>query len=215
MATLVNIQSAYKLAFADKSDEISNQIGSTADELRDESIVEVVRWYAARMPRLKVNLLPAHTSPYFTVPTEWLENSSRIVFIEFPIDQDPPLYLSPKQNRIVKRETGDFIYIFSNPDGQFRLGFTTKHDDDASTIPDLHEEILGKFAAAVAAVATADFYAHTIVNNVDAVNYRTKEQEWRDLGKNLREQVDRHLRRDEMALRRATDSGAYFRGWAH
>ena len=126
MATLVNIQSAYKLAFADKSDEISNQIGTTADELRNESIVEAVRWYAARMPRLKVNLIPAQTSPYFAVPSEWLENSSRIVFIEFPIDQDPPLYLSPKGHRIAKRETADFIYIFSNPDGQFRLGYDAR-----------------------------------------------------------------------------------------
>lgn len=214
MAALANIQSAYKLAFADRDNAVSKQIESATDELRDESIVEAVRWYAARMPRLKVNLIPSQASPYFTVPAEWLENSSRIVFVEFPIDQDPPFYLSPKDHRIVKRETGDFIFFHSNPDDQFRLGFTTKHEDDASTLPALHEEIVGKFAAAVAAVAVADFYAHTIVNNVDAVNYRTKEQEWRDLGKNLRDQVDRHLRRDEMALRRATDSGAYFRGWA-
>ena len=211
MATLANIQAEYKLALQDAASTI--EINSNTD-VRDSSIKDALLRYGRRLPYLKTVLVSATASPYYAVPSGWVDGVSRVVSIEYPINSDPPEYLAPKSWRIVRRESSQVLYVIPNPGGSFRLTFVTKHDETApTTIPVEHEGLLGRWAAAIAALTFAAKYANSVSNNVDAVNYRTKEQEWRAVEKALREAVDNDLRRAEVAFQFDADPFVYYRGW--
>lgn len=215
MATLASLQSVFRLLLADKTSTIQTDIGATAVELRDEAIKEAIRWYSRRVPRIVTALVSGAASPYYAVPSGWLVNTSRIVSAEYPINQDPPAYVSPRAWRLVQRETAPVLYFSPNPGGSFRLTFTGTHDETTpAAIPVEHEPIVGRMAVALAALSFAAFYGNTVQNNIDSVGYRTKEQEWRAINEADVKQAEAELRPHEIQLQRILDPMTYFpRQW--
>lgn len=214
MTTLADIQTEYKYALQDKGN-ILEDLAASANDVRDKAIQEAIRWYARRIPLVKTVLVSADSSAFYAVPADF-ENGSRIVTVEFPLNQNPPQYLTRNRGDMIRyqrRETGMFYFLDPNPSGDFRLTYTARHLDNATTIPAHHAPIVGKMAAAVAATEFVARYANTVSNNVDAVNYRTKEQEWRDVRKTFLAQVEEELRRDEWAQVQSIDSGTLQKGW--
>jgi hypothetical protein len=211
MATLANIRSEYKYALQDVGNIVEIE-GSTT--VRDKAIAQALVDYSRKFPYIKTVLVASVAGGYYALPSDWLDGFSRIVSVESPIDQSPPAYLSPKSWRLVRRESAPVIYIDPNPSASFRLTFVTKHDESApTTIPESHEGALGKWAAMIAAQSMMAFYANTVQNNVDAVNYRSKEQEWRHVYDTLKLQLAGELREAEIATQRAADYRTYFSGW--
>ncbi len=213
MATLANIRTRYKYALQDQA-SLLEEIAESASDVRDKAIEEAIRWYSRRLPQVKTVALAQSTTGFYAVPTDW-KVFSRIVSVEFPLDQTPPQYLDQGRHiRLQRQPTGIFYFLDPNPSGTFRLSYTTKHDETApTTIPDEHDGILGRWAAHVAAVEFASRYANSVQNNVDSVNYRTKEQEWRAVAKELWEDLQRELRRDEWAQLYSADIDTQVRGW--
>lgn len=195
MATLADIEDEYLNTLQDQA-KLLEEVATVADDVRDKAIEEAIRWYEKRYPFLNTILRTSVTPGFYAVPADWAP-FSRLGFIEFPIDQTPPTYLSPKGIRLQRREGNAlFHYIEPNPTGSFRFTYTAKHALDLTTIEDRHEPIIAKMAVAIAAVAFAALYANTVRNNLDAVQYRSKEQEWRAVAKEMRDQANRELRPD-------------------
>lgn len=213
MATLANIQVAYKQALQDRDNQLEGINDPATNAVRDASIEAAIRWYSRRYPNVITALVSSVAGGYYSPPTGFTA-TSRITSLEYPIDQSPPAYLSPKSYRIVRRETSLKIYVDINPSSAFRLTFTGKHDETApTTIPDEHTAIVGRMAAVVSAMHFAARYANSVQNNLDGVNYRSKEQEWRSVHDDLLKQINNELRRDEIALLTTSDVDAVFRGW--
>lgn len=216
MATILSIRNYYRYALQDLGNQIETINDPVTDDVRDKAIAEAINWYTRRFPRPKVILVDPIPAGFYQLPNDW-QMWSRAILVEFPIDQMPPVYLSNKAFGIQARESLSYFFLLSNPSGQFRLSYTTVHgggpDNVASIISD-HEGPIGKYAASIVAEWFAARYANSVSNNLDAVNYRTKEQEWRSVADALRKQADLELRPAEWAQLYATDGQArYFKGW--
>jgi hypothetical protein len=216
MTTLGDIQTAYKYSLQDKGSQLE-EINSTATTaVRDAAIQTALKIYSRRVPQLKTAAIAKGSTNFYAVPADWCPYS-RIVSVEYPLDQNPPQYLIPYSGggiRIQRRDTGIFYYLDPNPAGTFRLTYTTEHDlTSASTIDVTHVDVIGRLAAAVAAGEFAARYANTVSNNLDAVNYRSKEQEWRAVRDMLMKQADDEIRRDEYSLMFQTDPTGLSKSW--
>lgn len=216
MATLLSIRKYYAYSLQDLGNQLETINPVPTDDVRDKAIAEAINWYSRRFPRPKVILVDPLAPGFYQLPNDW-QMWSRAILVEFPLDQMPPTYLSNKAFGIQARESLSYFFLNPNPGGQFRLSYTTVHgggpDNVASIISD-HEGPIGKYAASIAADWFADRYANSVSNNLDAVQYRTKEQEWRSVAANLRAQADVELRPAEWSQLYATDGQArYFKGW--
>lgn len=211
MATLANIQNEYKYALQDVANLLEIDGSNT---VRDAAIKSGIREYSRKFPAIKTALVAVVGSGYYAVPSGWQDALSRIISVEHPIDQSPPAYLSPKSWRVVRRESTQVIYLDPNPSASFRLTYTAPHDvTNPATIPDDHEGPVGRWAASIAAIEFAAKYAGSVQNNVDAVNYRSKEQEWRAVSEALRATVMTELAPYAVAHQRAADYRTYFSAW--
>jgi hypothetical protein len=211
---LTRIQTEYAYALQDQA-ALLEQVALSTNDVRDKAIDQAIREYSRRFPKIATALVASVSTGYYPLPSDWEPGLSRIVSIEFPIDQSPPLYAPPKSWRLVRRESGQVIYILPNPGGNFRLTYVTKHDETApsASIPSDHAGALGKWAGKIAALEFMARYANSVQNNVDSVNYRTKEQEWRHVYDTLALQIDKELGSAEVAIQHEADPLTYFRGW--
>jgi hypothetical protein len=184
----------------------------TAD-VQAKAVAQAIQEYSRRFFRIETILMTGVQSGYYPVPADWLRGFSRIVAIEFPIDVNPPTYIAPKSWRIIPKDTGLFIFV-AGVTGTFRLTYTTKHDEtNPTTIPVEHEGPLGKWAAMIACQSFMALYANTTKNNVDSINYRTKEEEWRHVHDTLRHQLNQELMAHEMHLQTEAEPIYYFKSW--
>lgn len=219
MASILGIRTNYKYALQNLGgtlEEVNGVPPSPTDDVRDKSIAEAINWYSRRVPRVAVSLLNAIADGFYQLPNDW-QFWSRMISVEFPINQNPTSYIPLKYVNFQQRETLSYFMITPNPSGQFRIAYTTVHgggpDNVASIVSD-HEAIIGRYAAAVSALDFAARYAGSVQNNLDAVQYRTKEQEWRSVAEALIEQADKELRQHEFSQSYATDNEArYLKGW--
>lgn len=219
MASLNSIRKEYLYSFQDRGnllELINGDPPTPANDVRDRAITEAINGYSMRVPRARTILVASVASGSYQLPTDW-QNWSRIIGIEHPIDLNPPQYLSERGIQFRNTESLGYYVLLPNPDASFRLNYTTVHGggpDNVSSIDAMHESLIGKWAASIACVEAAARYSKTQQNNVDAVNYRTKEQECRSVADALRAIVDRELRQYEWSMAYRTDGDArYGRGW--
>ncbi len=219
MASLDAIRREYLYAFQDRGailELINGDPPSPPNDVRDRAVSEAINHYSIRVPRTKVVLVSPISTGSYPLPADW-QNWSRIVTIENPIDQNPPVYLSQKSIAYRNTETQGYYVLLPNPTASFRLAYLTVHGggiDNCASIDAIHEPLIGKWAASIACIEAAARYAKSQQNNVDAVNYRTKEQECRAVAGELKALVDRELRAYEWSLLYRTDADAsYHKPW--
>lgn len=215
MASLASIRDEYRVALQDLGSLLEEINAVPTTEVRDRAIAQAISHYTRRVPRIVTTLVTANSTGFYSIPSDWL-TTSRFVSLEFPTDQSPPIYLPLGRIQLQRRETGLMYYINPNPSQSFRLTYTGKHGggaDSVDSIDALHEPMIGKWAVGLSALEFAARYANSKSNNLDAVNYRSKEQEWRAVAQAMREAVDRELRAYEQAQVRQTDGDAQPKGW--
>lgn len=128
-------------------------------------------------------------------PAETFEDGfSEVRAIEFPIGDVPPTYLDNNEWTLYRTPTGLKIMIAglqpSNTD-TLRITWTVRHTAPTSqvdsTIPDADFEAVCDYAAKLCCEAMAAKYAQTRDPSIsaDAVNYRSKSQEYLGLAKAL------------------------------
>lgn len=213
MAALAEIERQYDYILQERAPKLLEEVAVSPDDVRTRNIRAAILWFSNTIPQLKTVLVAPTSDGYHPVPADWSDRS-RLVSIEFPLDQNPPAFIDLRRNvRTHRRETGKFFYIQVPPTGNFRLTYTTKHDSAAASIDPDHERVVALYAAAVAAGEYAARYANSTQNNLDAVNYRSKEQEWRAVEKDLREQAEREIRLAAWRHAHDADDAGLSRTW--
>ncbi len=170
--------------------------------IKNQMIDVAVKQYSRHKPREYVETYTADgTKSYSLSSTNWEVNFSRILKLEFPIDQAPPEYLDePDDYEILKySNTVEKVVFYAaiTSGSQFRILHTKTHAVDASssTILTHDEQILGKLAASYCLEYLATYYAQTVQSsiNADIVNYRSKSREFLDLAKKLQEEYKKAI----------------------
>lgn len=201
MATISAIEAHHDYTILNINTKLLEDVGLVGTTLRSKSVEEAIAFITRRIPRLITVLVQPTASGFYTLPSGWsfISPRSRLVSIEFPIDQNPSSYFSLRRYpvQIVRRESSQVMAITPNPGGPFRLTFTASYSGTLTEMDISLEPIVGKHAAAITAKSLAAYYANTTGNNVDAVNYRTKSQEWREAGDAIEAKVNDELRQIE------------------
>jgi len=206
MATLANIQSAFKHALQDTSGLLESIDGSSTN-VRDRLIGETIKDYSKRLPQVKVaDIAPVAlsvNSNIFSVPSDFtVSGTSSMINIEYPIDKVPPSYLERKRHwDISNAPAGLRIWFRTAPTDTYRLRYTLFHASNASTIPARDEELVGKWAAAKALQYFADRYSQSrdATLTVDSSDPKGKGDILQRRYESLMAEVDMMLRSLELA----------------
>jgi hypothetical protein len=201
---------AVRRYYADALQDISNileKAGAGAPAVRDDAIKDAIDRYSEHIPQAKISLVIPITSGFYSLPADFEIGFSRIVSIEFPIDQLPPRYVAERAYAIRQTETGYGFYISTQPGTNFRFKYTARHTSASLTWISAHDESIGQWAAAIAAGWFMDRYGHSVESNNDGVNWRSKAQEFRDNAKALMEKVLGNIRNVEIGIWGDTGAG--------
>lgn len=222
MALIANVNKEYAYALQDLGALLEQVNVTPTTDVRDRAIIAAVNYYTRRLPRIQVGLIASIPAGFYPVPSDWID-ISRIIALEFPINNTPPIYYSPKAWSLQPRE-GDQLFFYPNPNpgSSFRLIYTAAHGATVAlpsetlvgSIPSQHEAVLGMVAAEIACREFAQRYANTVMSNVDSVNYRSKSKEFIEAADSLKKKFDLELERAEIAVLKRGDPYSYFQGWA-
>lgn len=178
--------------------------GGTVTEqlLTDTEILRLTRaaepHYSTVRPREKVKDLTANGTSFLAIPATndgWVDGFSSILSLEYPVNEAPPSILDPR-TYIVNRDTNGaerIVWLETAPanSATVRCLFTTTRTYNATaastTVLDIDHFAVCDLIASYCADAIAAKYARTSepAFNADAVNYRTKAQEWQSVAKRL------------------------------
>jgi hypothetical protein len=203
--TLVDFETALAPRIQDNANKLV-----TAD--RDVFILQAVKQrYSKDRPREMVTditgvnpasaILALPTGP--STPPETFEDGFSIIrCIEFPVGNLPPIFLEGEDWLLYRTPAGVKIALTSmvpQTSDTLRVTWTCRHTAPTasvdSTIPDADSEAVCDYAAALCCEALAARYAQTSDSTIgaDAVNYRTKSQEYLAMAKALRKRYDDHI----------------------
>jgi hypothetical protein len=196
---------AFESAVASRIQDTANTL-STAD--RDVFISQaVLQRYSKDRPRELATDVAGAASALLALPvgpnSEPFEDGfSEIRSLEFPIGDFPPTYLENDTWLLYRTPTGLKIQLSSITPAatdNVRVTWTCRHTAPTSsvdsTIPDADFEAVCDYAGALCCEAMAGKYAQTRDPSIsaDAVNYRSKSQEYLGLANAMRKRYASHV----------------------
>lgn len=190
--------------FKDKVSEIvQDDAGILTVIERDNFIQEAVKIYSRHRPLEVVKDIAGDGTFDYPVSTDlpaWVKGFSMIKSIEYPADQREPVYVDEGNYLIYEKETGQFIRFLSDRPAsteKIRVSHTALHvlSEVRNTIPAIDEDAVSNLAASLCSGALASYYAQTSDSTIgaDAVNYRTKSQEYDARAKSQKKLYMDHL----------------------
>lgn len=175
--------------------------GSTTDQqlMNDTEITSIgIRGaepiYSRVRPATKVADLTANGTNYLALPSGWVEGLSVIESIESPPDAVPPEVKDPRTYFVGRSTTAQrIVWLESAPanGATVRVAYTAPRVLAAlaanTTVLDPDFTAFTDLAASLCADSIAAKYARTSepAFNADAVNFRSRAAEWRDVAKSL------------------------------
>jgi hypothetical protein len=197
----------FESAVASRIQDTANTL-ATAD--RDTFILQAVKQrYSKDRPRELVTDVAGNGTSLLSLPagpgnpSEPFEDGfSQIRALEFPIGDIPPVYIDDEDWQLYRTPTGLKILLGSITPGNsdlVRVTWTCRHTAPTSqadsTIPDADFEAVCDYAGSLCCAAMAAKYAQTRDPSIsaDAVNYRSKSQEYLGLAKELRRRYDEQV----------------------
>lgn len=205
MSTLTDYQSKINATVQDDA-------GHLTTTERDLFLQEAVRRYSKDRPQVKTTDITGAGSFNITLPTDWLRDFSSVVSIWYPYKStdQTPLYLERSAWIIVETPTAQVLRLLEDTPSTsetLRLTYTVPHtlSATANTIPDADFDAVCDLGSAFYCRALAAKYAQTSDATIgaDAVNYRTKSQEYSALAKALAAAYDSHIGKKEGDTTRA------------
>ena len=183
-------------------------------------ILEAVKEYSRRHPYQQTTKETADGTALFALPSDWDNETSMIVEIEYPLDSNPPAYIENSKYEVVQLDTGytgRFIGEYYPSDGQyFYLRYTKRHvlNDSSSTIPNAHKDAVANLAASIGCQALAQLYGHTANSSIDAdaINYREKGDLFSSRAKELRRLYDGVVKEETTGVIGEIDTPLYWEG---
>jgi hypothetical protein len=189
---------ASKLALADRDNMISQAVRQRYSHDRPRELVTDVAATGA-------STLTLPTGPS-TPPEQFEDGFSVIRTLEYPLGILPPSYIESDSWLMYRQPTGLVILLSGSTipgNGELvRVTWTVRHIPGTSgqsavntTIPDADFEAVCDLASALCCEQLAAIYAQTRDPSIsaDAVNYRTKSQEYIGLAKALRQRYFDHI----------------------
>lgn len=121
----------------------------------------------------------------FLLPTDWIDSYSQILSLEYPGDEQDPLFMDATDFRVANGKWRFRTNTASAGDTAY-LTYSLAHSE--STVPAPHLEGVAKLAAANVAMELAS--KTNVTTNprlpADVTDYRTKADVWRSIAKDLR-----------------------------
>jgi hypothetical protein len=175
--------------------------GATLDRFAVQAIVDR---YSNDAPLEIVSDVDGNGTSFVDVPVDPDEKGvfdagfSLLRSIEFPVEQVPPQFLEAEDYRLYRRPGATKIMLSSaapSASDVLRVTWTARHAADGSTVPDKDFYAVCDYASSLALEALAAIYvqAGDPSINADAVNYRTKSQEYLTLAKAIRKRYFQHM----------------------
>ncbi len=165
-----------------------------------QALVKASEKYNRRRPFRKTVELAGSSDRKVAVPSDWLENFSEIVAIEYPLNETPTSYIYKKFYRIKAEPSGlliEFLDDYPGDSSNFYLTYTIRHSitEAASTVYAHDEEIFVTLAASYAAEMIESKYSDTVDSEMgaDAVGFRDKAEKFASLSRQYREEFDKLL----------------------
>ena len=200
----------FETGVASRIQDAANKL-SLAD--RDALITQAVQQrYSKDRPRVLVSDITADGTSDFALPTgpstppeQFEDGFSEIHTVEYPVGNVPETYIDGADWKMYRKPTGLKIRLLvtvPNAGESIRVEWTLRHTPGTSgqqavntTIPDADFEAVCDLAAALCCEALAATYAQTrdATISADAVNYRTKSQEYLALATALRARYEGHV----------------------
>jgi hypothetical protein len=204
------------MIFSDFETGVASRIQATGGKLnqtdQDDAITQAVKRYSKDRPREMVSDIVGAGSAYLALPTgpstppEQFEDGFSIVrAIEFPVGDLPPTYLEDFEWLMYRTPAGLKIALTGmvpQASDTLRVTWTVRHNQGttgsqavATTVPDADFEAVCDLAASFCCDKLSAVYARTNDPTIqaDAVNYRSKAQEYASLGKQFKKRYDDHI----------------------
>lgn len=165
-----------------------------ADPADYETIIqEAIKLHSQRKPKKKVAKLTGSADAFFSLPSDWEDEFSWILNIEYPLSQFPPCFIQQKFYRVEEIDTGLICRFYEsgfpgvNEDFYFRYYIRHTVDDDSSTIPLADKDSVANLAASICCQSLAEAFGQTSDSTIDAdvINYRSRGDEFASRAKEL------------------------------
>ncbi|MBN8715216.1 MAG: hypothetical protein J0H50_14850 [Xanthomonadales bacterium] len=162
-----------------------------SDPQRDAAIDTALAVYSADRPRQVVVDVTSGGGQRIDLPAGWVDDSSTLVAVEFPIDQVPASELPLADVRIYNAPSGRKIELpIPTADGDvLRLTYTAAQLLDATddTVPLHHRNAVASLAASLLCTQLAIYYATEGEPSIaaDTVDRKNKSDRFRLLAKDL------------------------------
>lgn len=177
-----------------------------SDEEIEAKLAQAIRTYSIDRPRVLAGYMSGTSTAFdFSLPSKFVWNLSRIISVEYPADQQYPIYLDSMDwtvlEKIVHGQPVRFLrFPYQIPDSgtnNILVKYTTRHEhsDEYSTIPPEDLEAVLWLAASYAAITLSAKSAATTDSTIDAdsVNYRDAETRWGSVAKRLKEMYENRV----------------------
>lgn len=176
--------------------KVKDDSGKLVESDYTSAVTEAIKRYSKHRPRLVVEDLAGNATHDLLMPAGWCDGHSSIISIEYPIGEVPEIlldsldwsfYLIPAGLRLRLMELAPAI-------GEtVRVTYSALHDE--STVPEVDEEAIANLAASLCLRQLATAYGQTGDSTIqaDAVNYRSKTDEFRRLADSFETLYKNHL----------------------
>jgi hypothetical protein len=204
------------MIFSDFETGVTSRIQSTGGKLtqadQDDAITQAVKRYCKDRPRELVTDLVGANNALLSLPTgpgnpaETFEDGFSIIrAIEFPVGDLPPTYLEGEDWMLYRTPAGLKLALTSmvpQATDTLRVTWTLRHNPGtsgqsavATTVPDADFEAVCDLAASFCCDKLSAAYAKTNDSSIqaDAVNYRSKAQEYASIAKQFKRRYDDHI----------------------
>jgi hypothetical protein len=175
---------------------IQDILGSTATArlpraARVRRVDEAVRQYSHHKPLIQTYDITGDGTATYSLPSDWVDNFSELVSVEYPADYQDPVWL--KLDDVFIYNDGS-AYKLRFPEYEpsssetVRIRYTIPHtlDEDSTTIPDTDFEAVANLATAVCAMALAGrLIAAKDSHSAGEIQIRTQADEYRSFAKEL------------------------------
>lgn len=183
---------------------VRDDAGKIAAAERDRAIEAARLRYSKDKPRTKVEDVTPESSQLLPLPASWVAEFSDLRALEHPIGDVPPTYLGQDRYALYVSPSGTKIQVLDGvavAANSVRATFTVPHDldHDTDTIPLADRDAAACWAAALLCDQLAAFYSNSADSTLqaDAVDHRSKAQEYASRARALRKRYHDELGIDE------------------
>ncbi|TAN61052.1 hypothetical protein EPN18_07390 [bacterium] len=162
----------------------------------DQHIAAAINLYSRHRQGVNVTDVVGNGTHDYSLPAGWNDEFSIIESIEYPVGNVPASLIENDGYEVYQSPTGKKIRLKNDVPSAaqtFRIKFTILRA--ATTIPDGDVDAFTWLASALCLEALANIYAQTSDSTLaaDAVNYRTKAQEFGGRAKSLMKLYKEHM----------------------